>query len=451
MPYQLGIENGTIVTGRGRYQGNIYVEDGRIAGITSGERFPADRTINADGLFILPGMIDGHCHFQDPGDSTREDFPHGSSAAAIGGVTTLIEHTHSDPVTTPAFLDEKVRYLEKRSVVDFGLAAHVWPTNYDTVADLWRAGVTFFKIFTCTTHGVPALLPGPMLRVFRNLAAVDALCLVHCEDETITDDNEALLRAAGRNDFGIILDWRTREAEQVAANTVTLLARMTGVRAIIAHISHPPVVRLIERERAAGARLWAEACPQYFYLREEEVLTEGPFRKFTPPCRSAAEGEALWPLLQSGALTHISTDHAPSTREQKEAGRQDIWECHFGLPGVQTTLTMMLNAVSEGKLTLERLVDAYAEAPARLYRLAPRKGRIEPGADADLVLVDLSRTHTISDEEMVSKAGWTPYAGRTVKGAPVMTVSRGAVVAANGKVEADPGHGRYIPGPGSRL
>jgi dihydroorotase (multifunctional complex type) len=448
MPYELAIENGTIVTGEGRYRGNIYVQDGRIAGLTTDEKLEAGNRIDADGLFVLPGMIDGHCHFQDPGDSTREDFPHGSSAAAIGGVTTLIEHTHSDPITDVAFLRQKIAHLERRSVVDFGLAAHVWPSNYDTVGDLWRAGVTFFKIFTCTTHGVPALLPGPMLRVFRNLAAANALCLVHCEDETITDDNEALLKAAGRTDFGIVIDWRTREAEQVAANTVTLLARLTGVRAIIAHISHPPIVDLIEQERALGARLWAEACPQYFYLREEEIHTHGPFRKFTPPARSGAEAEALWPLLQEGKLTHISTDHAPSTKAQKEEGRHDIWECHFGLPGVQTTLTMMLNAVSEGRLTLERLVQAYAESPARMYGFAPRKGRIAPGADADLVLVDMSRTQTITDEAMVSKAGWTPYAGRTVTGAPLMTIARGRVVASNGKVEADPGAGRYIPGPG---
>lgn len=447
MPYELGIENGTIVSGQGRYQGNIYVEHERIAAITQ-DRQPADRRIDVDGLFVLPGMIDGHCHFQDPGDTTREDFPTGSSAAAVGGVTTLIEHTHSHPVIDVPFLREKVAHLQRRSVVDFGLAAHVWPTNIDTVADLWHAGVTFFKIFTCTTHGVPATLAGPMYRVFRNLAAVDALCLVHCEDESITEDNEALLKTAGRRDFGAILEWRTREAEQVAANTVALLARFTGVRAIIAHVSHPPVVEVVKRERALGARLWAEACPQYFYLREEEVLTEGPFRKFTPPARSAAEGEALWPLLQAGSLTHISTDHAPSTRQQKEEGLKDIWEAHFGLPGVQTTLTMMLNGVNEGRLTLERLVEAYAETPARLYGFAPRKGRIEVGADADFVLVDLTRRHTITDAAMISKAGWTPYHGRTVVGVPVMTFLRGRLIAAYGKAEAEPGTGRYLPGPG---
>ena len=447
MPYDLAIERGTLVAGGGQHRANIYVEAGRIAAITD-ERLAADRRIDADGLYVLPGMIDGHCHFQDPGDTTREDFITGSSAAAVGGVTTVIEHTHSNPVVDLGSLREKVAHLEGRSVVDFGLAGHAWTSNTDSVGDLWRAGVSFFKVFTCTTHGVPATLAGTMMRLFRNLAAVDGLCLVHCEDEFITADNEQLLRGVGRKDFAVISEWRTREAEQVAVNSVTLMARLTGVRSIIAHVSQPAVVELVRRERALGARLWAEACPQYFYLEEREILERGPFRKFTPPARSAGEAEGLWPYLAEGGLTHISSDHAPSTAHQKQEGLKDIWRAPFGLPGVQTTLLMMLNAVHEGRLTLERLVEAYAEVPAWLYGLAPRKGRIAIGADADFVLVDLSRPHAIRNEAMVSKAGWTPYHGRTVHGTPVMTFVRGQLVAEDGRVKAGPGTGRYIPGRG---
>ena len=152
----------------------------------------------------------------------------------------------------------------------------------------------------------------------------------------------------------------------------------------------------------------------------------------------------MWERLRRGDITHIQTDHAPATRAQKAEGNGDIWQPHFGLPGVETTLAMMLNGVNEGKLTLERLVGAVAETPARLHGFYPRKGSLRVGADADFVLVDLGRERTLSDDQVVSKAGWTPYAGRRIKGGPVMTFVRGELVAENGRVVATPGTGRWV-------
>lgn len=447
--FDLGIEGAVLVNGQGRRPGNVYVQDGVIAAVGD-ERFPAREPVDADGLYLLPGMIDGHVHFQDPGDTSREDFIAGSSAAAIGGITTVIEHTHSHPVRTVAFLREKIAHLATRSLVDFGLAAHVWPEDVAGVEELWRAGVQFFKLFTCTTHGVPALLPGVLLELFRRLAAFDGLALVHCEDESVTAEAERRLRAQGRKDFGILPEWRSREAEQVAVATVAQLARIAGARAIIAHVSHPAVLEATRRERALGARLGVETCPQYLYLREAEIAQLGPFRKFTPPPRGEPEALELWERLAAGEITHVSTDHAPSTREQKAEGLHDMWRGPFGLPGVQTTLTLLLEAVNAGRLTLERVVQLVAEEPARLYRLWPRKGRLQPGADADLVLVDLQREHWISDETMLSKSGWTPYHGWPVRGLPVATYVRGRLVAQHGQIMAQPGTGVFLSGPGGR-
>lgn len=448
MAYDLGIEGGIIVSGSGKRQANLYVQDGAIAAVAD-ERLGARERVDASGLDVLPGMIDSHVHFQDPGDTSREDFIAGSSAAAVGGVTTLVEHTHSHPVRNIRFFKEKVAHLRDRSVVDYGLAAHVWPEDVSQVEVLWRAGVQFFKVFTCATHGVPAILPGPMLELFHAVAKFDGLCLVHCEDEFITAANEERLRKLGRKDYGILLEWRTREAEQVAVNTTALLARLTGARTIIAHVSHPQVLDLICRERAAGARLWVESCPQYFYLNEAEVLKYGPLRKFTPPARSSAEAEGLWQRLAAGEITHISTDHAPSTLKQKAEGKHNMWQCHFGLPGIQTTLTMLLNAVNTRHLTLEQVVRLVAETPAGVCRLWPKKGNLRPGADADIVLVDMDRGHTVANELMLSKAGWTPYDGLKVQGVPVATYVRGELVARDGKVQSKPGSGRFLPGPGA--
>jgi dihydroorotase-like cyclic amidohydrolase len=203
--FDLAISGGTLVSPRGKRRANIYVENGSIAAITNDE-VDAKRRVDAADLYVLPGAVDGHVHFQDPGDTTREDFITGSSAAAVGGVTTVIEHTHSDPIRNTGFLREKIEHVRTRSVVDFGLAAHAWPDQPSQYADLWRAGVTFFKVFTCTTHGVPGHNAAELLQLFRELADLNALCLVHCEDESITLDNERALRAAGRQDAAVIAE-----------------------------------------------------------------------------------------------------------------------------------------------------------------------------------------------------------------------------------------------------
>ena len=444
-----GIRGATLVSRRGRRRAHLYATDGRIAAVTD-EQLEAREVVDAPGLLLLPGAVDGHVHFQDPGDTSREDFISGSSAAAVGGVTTVVEHTHSHPVRDPQFLRDKVEHLRNRSLIDFGLAAHAWPDRIDQVRPLWEAGVTFFKVFTCTTHGVPGFDAAHLLGLFRAVAGVDGLCLVHCEDETITADGERALREAGRSDPAVIYEWRSREAELVATSVMGLLARLSGVRAIAAHVSHPAALDLLVRERRLGARLWTETCPQYLYLAEAEILDHGGFRKFTPPARirAATDADEMWRRVARGQVTHVSTDHAPATRHHKTEG--SIWDVHFGLPGVETTLTMLLNGAAEGRVSLERVVELVAETPARLFGLYPRKGSLEIGADADLVLVDPAAERTLDDESVVSKAGWTPYAGRRVRGRPVMTFSRGRLVAREGRPVGEPGWGRFLPGPGAR-
>ena len=442
MKFDCEITNATIVDPRGHYRGTISISGEKVAGVLAEPSGNAARTIDAEGLVALPGMVDQHVHFMDPGDNSREDFIHGSSAAAVGGVTTVVEHTHSNPVLSAENLREKRVYLKDRSVIDFGLMAHVFPDTIKHVPDLWEEGAAAFKVFTCTTHGVPGLLPDDLLRLFRSLSEAGARGLVHCEDEFITEDNEERLRAGLREDYGVVLEWRSPEAELVAVNTVALLARLTGANITVAHASQPEVIDLARRERELGAILSIESCPQYFYLDSEDVREHGPTRKFTPPARDAPAGEYMWERLARGDIDLISTDHAPSTLDQKF--ESDIWDCPFGLPGVETTLTLLLNAVNEDRLTLERLVDVYSTTPARLLGLYPRKGAIRVGSDADVVLVDVDEEHVLRNGEIISKAGWTPFEGHRVKGRPVMTILRGQVVAKDGKVVAEPATGTFI-------
>jgi dihydroorotase (multifunctional complex type) len=445
--FDVVVRGGTLIRPGGRALLDLCIRDGRVAAtLPQNQDATASRTIDAAGLFVLPGMVDTHVHLMEPGDPTREDFPSGSAAAAANGVTTIVEHTHGWPVTTVERLREKRALLRGRSHVDYGLAAHLWSDNFHEIAGLWAEGAVFFKIFTCATHGVPATCADRMLSALKLVATLQAVCLIHCEDDLITAQNERLLRAHGRTDGGLLPEWRSRESELVAAGMVALLARLAGARTAVAHASNPDVLDLLDTERARGAAIVAESCPQYLYLREDEVAVRGALRKFTPPARirNRLDEEAMWHALRNGRIHHLSTDHAPATREQKSHG---MWDSHFGLPGLDSTFPLLLDAALRGRISLERLVEAYAEAPARWYGLSA-KGSLEPGHDADIVLVDPSGSRVLTDEGVISKAGWTPYEGRQVQGTIAQVLLRGEPIAEHGRPRGSR-RGRYLAGPGA--
>ena len=219
---------------------------------------------------------------------------------------------------------------------------------------------------------------------------------------------------------------------------------------VAAHVSHPDALGLVARQRAAGAPVSVESCPQYFSLLEDEIFEYGAFRKFTPPARARTTDELdeMWRALADRRIDHVATDHAPSTVEQKRAG--NIWDVHFGLPGLDTTLPFLLDAAARGLVSYERVVEAYAETPARTYGMFPSKGSLRVGADGDVVLVDPDARWTIEDRDVLSRAGWSPFSGRTLVGRAVATFLRGDVIAEGGQVVGEPGVGKFVPGRGGR-
>lgn len=444
---QVAVRGGTVVTARGRAPLDLLIRSGRIAALLP-PGTPADAAeIDASGLLVLPGFVDTHVHLMEPGDGSREDFPAGTSAALHQGVTTIIEHTHAWPVTEPARMREKLTAVRGRSWVDYGLAAHVWPDRLASLPALWREGISFFKIFTCDTHGVPGLGTDTLLGALGVLSDTGAPCLIHCEDGPITAAAERRLRELGRDDPWILPEWRSREAEVVATTTACLLARLTGAKAAVAHVSCPDVLDVVTTAAAAGADVVAECCPQYLLLAEDEVGGHAALRKFTPPARARtpADAETMWGALRGGRIHHLSSDHAPSTREQKAAG--SIWDVPFGLPGLDTTGPVLIDAALSGRLSLERLAQAYATAPARRYGLVG-KGDIRPGYDADLVLIDPRAEWVLADSLVRSRAGWTPYAGRAVRGKVVGTILRGSAAVWGGERRGEPA-GRFLAGAGA--
>ncbi len=443
------IKNGIIVNSKGQYEGNILIKDGKIAAIlelNEKVNVELEKVIDAQGKFVIPGGVDGHTHMMDPGYTDREDFSTGTAAAAYGGITTIIDHHR----TVPAIYSvdkhyEKVEYLKDKAVVDFGLKGGGSPDNVDKLEDMWKAGVIGFKLFTCNLHGVKAMYSGYLQESFTEVARLGGHVLIHCEDDSICTTNEERLKKDGRTDYLSQIEWRSALAEEIAVEAVMAVAKETKAKVVIAHVSQPHLLERLEEAREQGYEIYAESCPHYFYLTIDDLAEKGPWVKFTPPMKSKGDVEKMWQLFDKGYVTVIGSDHCPYPKSDKLPGEKNIWDAPNGIPGVETSMRLMLNGVNEGKTSLNRVVEAMCENPAKIYGLYPKKGAIEVGSDADIVILDMDKEETISNDKVISKCKWSPYDGMTLKGVPEIVMVRGQIVAQDGKVVGKPGMGQYVP------
>ena len=446
MKVDLGIEGGTVVTPSGTFKADVYVQDGKILAVGRVYDVEAKQKIDAQGLLVMPGAVDGHVHMMDPGYTEREDFTTGTAAAAVGGATTVIEHHRTEPpVLNAKLFSEKCDHCKPKAVVDFAFMGGAVPDNLHELKGMWDQGAVAFKTFTCALHGVTPMPVGNLRELFRTLTTFDGITLIHAEDDSILSVNEKMLRESGRTDYLTVSDWRSEDAEFLAILSAVALARQTGARAIFAHVSLPASLRMIRDARLDGVKVYAESCPQYFYLTRDDLAEKGPWLKFAPSVRSRETASQMWIELGMGNVNILSTDHCPFPKDEKAAGIEDIWKAPYGIPGIETTVRLMLNGVNKGMVSLERVVQGLCETPARLYGLYPRKGCLLPGSDADILLVDMGVRERLSNEQIVSKCGWTPFDGMEVQGKVAMTLLRGAVVAENGQPVGDPGYGQFIP------
>jgi dihydroorotase (multifunctional complex type) len=427
----------------GIIRGELAVEEGRISEIAVSGLSKADREIDAKDKIVMPGAIDVHAHLYDCHYLPREDFRNGSAAAAAGGVTSVIVMPLDTPMLTPRTIKNIIQLGQKESLIDFGL--HAGNMTADSIKDIPKlasVGIKSFKAFTCAPYSIKYSMLEELMTAVKN---IDGITFVHAEDDKVLQEQTERLLKEGRKDSLAHAESRPNEAEEKAVEKVIKLAKRTGCKLHLAHITTRQGAELVKKAKDKRILVTAETCPHYLFFTREDMQRLGPYLKVNPALKTDEDRAALWDALAKGVIDIVSTDHAPGTKAEKEIGWKNIWTAQIGIPGVETLLSLMLSeGVAKGRLTLERLVDTLCTRPAQIFGLHPRKGIIREGSDADLVLVDLKKEVTITIEKLHYKVGWTPYEGIRIKGVPVTTISRGTVVAEDVDVVGKPGHGQFL-------
>lgn len=446
MDLDLLLKNARVVTEARVFEGAVGVAEGRIAYLGTGTEHPeARRMIDLEGRHLLPGCIDVHVHFREPGMTQKEDFGTGTAAAAAGGVTCAFDMPNTVPPTdSAARLREKQAMAEEKALIDFGLYGLLGEHNLDQLAPMAEAGMIGTKLFLGNTTGDnPCPSDGAVLEGFEILAGLGLRCSIHAENSPILFWRQNRMKEAGRTDPLAHLAARTDVVAIEALNRAATLADWTGARIHIVHESCAGSIPFIRFWKERGCDITVETLPQYLYLSAEEYAAPGGhLMRMNPPIRQKSHQEPIWAALIDGTIDFVATDHAPHAPEEKKG--ETIWDMACGFPGVQTSLALLLQGVHAGRLSLPGIVRVMSGAPARTFGLSDRKGAIAPGMDADLVVVDMDRTETLGAERLLSRGKVSVYEGREVTGVPVMTFVRGELVAEDGAIVDDTPRGRMV-------
>jgi allantoinase len=448
--YDLWISNALVVEERGQWRGSIAVRGGKVAALVAGPPdAPALATVDAGGRPVLPGLVDPHVHFNEPGRAEWEGFEHGSRGAAAGGITTVIDMPlNSSPaaVDGPTLRAKRVA-LEGRSLVDYALWGGLVDDNTAHLAEQDAEGAVAYKAFMSSSgiDDFASVSDGVLLEGLRHAARAGKLVAVHAENDAITARLAAQLRAEGRADRRAWLEARPPVAELEAIGRAVMLAEAAGARLHIVHVSTPEGVDLVQAARQRGLPVSCETCPHYLTLDEDDFEAIGPAAKCAPPLRPRAAVEGLWRRVLAGQVDLIASDHSPCPTADKRRGDQDIWAAWGGISGVQVLLPLLLEeGVRRRGLALSDLARLTSAAPARLFGLYPAKGALQPGSDADCVILDPDEEWTIRADDLHARHRHSPFDGRRVRGRVRTTILRGQVIYDQGAVTGAPGYGRLL-------
>ena len=423
--FDIVFKGGTVVNQDGQGPADIGIRDGQIRAIGDIGEGLAGEIIDARGLHILPGVIDSHVHFREPGGEHKEDLETGSRSAVLGGVTAVFEMPNTSPTTTSAeALAAKVAAATNRAHCDFAFYIGATYENIDTLVELERLpGACGVKVFCGSSTG--SLLVDDEEALARMFTTIRRRVSFHSECESRLKERATLRR---EGDPASHTEWRDPIAALASTERLVRLAREAGKRIHILHTSTGAEMELLSLHKDVAS---VEVTPQHLTLATPGAYERlGTRAQMNPPLRDQANQELLWWGLQQGIVDTIGSDHAPHTLEEK-AGTYPATPS--GMPGVQTLVPVMLDHVNAGRLSLARFVDLTSAGPQRLFGIAG-KGRIAVGYDADLTVVDLKAERVIENSWIGSKCGWTPFAGRTVKGWPVGTVVRGRLAMWQGEL-----------------
>ncbi|MEM4913335.1 MAG: dihydroorotase family protein [Desulfurococcaceae archaeon] len=427
------VKNGLVVTSHGIYRWDIKILNGIIAEVGTGlSSSGVEEVVDAAGCYVFPGVVDEHVHMREPGLEYKDDFEHGSRAAVKGGVTTVIEHPNTiPPVDSASRLISKAKALKPKAYVDYALLGVLHDGNVHEFEDILSAGAIGFKVFMGPTTGnIPPPSDHSLVEVLSKSAKTNTRIMFHAEDHALVLYFTEVAKKLGE-DPALHEQARPPLAEVYSIAKIAAVAKYTGGKVHIVHVSSADALEAVLKAREVGVDITAETCPHYLVLEKSDYYKYGSLIKVNPPIRGGVHRETLLKSTARGVVDTIGSDHAPHAPEEK---LRSIWDAAAGMPGVQTLFPIMLDLALRGLVPLTVLPRLLSENPAKLFKLYPWKGAIIPGSSGDLVIVDPSSEFTITEKWLEYKHKLTPFLGWRLKGRIKYVTLRGYIVVRDGEL-----------------
>lgn len=442
---------GRVVSGEEEKVADVYFRQGKIVAVGEPPPDAIVRKIDVSGKYVCPGFIDGHVHLREMDHSDREDFYTGTQAAAVGGITTVLDMPNSKPnVITPDDYKRRAERVLERAYVNIGLYVWACAQNVEQLQKFAALAPIGFKIFTAETGAYdPAFAdnittdPVLLLKILKQTSDMGIVAAIHSESQALISHFESRARSNMPADMRAYLSSRPQVVEDLAVFGEVAIAREAQAKVHICHVVGKGAVSFLKwAKQHYHPCVSCEAAPHNLLMNAQDTIDRGSVAKFSPPVHAEEHRAALWAGLVDGTIDIIGSDHAPQNYDKKH--NPNIWQASPGSPALDYWVPLMLDRVARGELTVTRFVEAAAERPAKVFGLYPKKGCIRPRADADIVVIDMEKTSFVDPSKFKSKAKYTPFEGWALRGLPVMTFVNGTLVARDGEIVGKPGIGSLV-------